>query len=142
MKSGLIIERGFLVSNAPRSIGARTSSHRNTLSHTDTSVEHIRPDHRKGTTMETKDITPDIDQLMAEADALVNQINASFLEEIEEKHRIEFEQQVQRLKTIKSTVKAKAEKKAASEGGQYGEGIHEAIVDIVKAMKSLAGYLS
>jgi hypothetical protein len=92
--------------------------------------------------METKDITPDIDQLMAEADALVNQINASFLEEIEEKHRIQFEQQVQRLKSIKSTVKAKAEKKAASEGGQYGEGIHEAIVDIVKAMKSLTGYLS
>lgn len=88
--------------------------------------------------MEAKYITADIDQLMAQADALVHQINAKFLEELEETHRIQFERHVQRLKSIK----AKAEKKAASEGDHYGEGIHEAIVDIVKAMKNLAGYLS
>ena len=92
--------------------------------------------------METKDIPPDIYQLMAEADALVHQINTDFLEALEETHRIQFEQHVQRLESIKSTVKAKAEKKAASEGGQYGGGIHEAIVEIVKAMKNLAGKLS
>ncbi|MCJ8499006.1 hypothetical protein [Desulfatitalea alkaliphila] len=40
------------------------------------------------------------------------------------------------MQSIKSTVKARAEKKTASGSGQYGEGIHEAIVDIVKAMKS------
>ncbi|MCJ8499817.1 hypothetical protein [Desulfatitalea alkaliphila] len=92
--------------------------------------------------MATKYITPEIDQLMAEADALVHQINANILEELEETHRIQFERHVQQLQSIKSTVKEKVEKKAVSEGGQYGEGIHEAIVDIVKAMKSLAGYLS
>ena len=92
--------------------------------------------------METKYITPDINQLMAEADALVQQINANFLEQLEETHKIQFENYVQRLNSIKSTVKETADKKAAPEGGQYGEGIHEAIVDIVKAMKSLSGYFS
>lgn len=92
--------------------------------------------------METKEITPDIDQLMAEADALVHRINANFHEELEETQRIQFEQHVQRLQAIKSKVKEKVEKKAVSEGGQYGEGIHEAIQDIVRAMKNLAGYLS
>jgi hypothetical protein len=92
--------------------------------------------------METKYSTPYIDQLMAEADALVHQINANFLEELEETHRIQFERHVQRLQSIKSKVKAKADKKPALEGGRYGEGIHEAIVDIVKAMKNLAGNLS
>lgn len=92
--------------------------------------------------METKEITPDIDQLMAEAEVLVHRINASFLEALEETQRMQFERNVQRLQSIKSTVEAKTEKKAASGGSQYGEGIHEAIVDIVKAMKNLAGHLS
>lgn len=92
--------------------------------------------------MEAKYISPDIDQLMAEADALVRQINTNFLKETEETHKIQFENYVQRLNSIKSTVEAKADKKAAPEGDQYGEGIHEAIADIVKAMKSLSGYFS
>jgi hypothetical protein len=91
--------------------------------------------------MESKCITPDIYRLMAEADALVHKIDTGLVEELHESHRIQFEQQVQRLKSIKSTVEAKTEKKAVSEGGQYGEGIHEAIEDIVQAMKNLAGYL-
>jgi len=36
----------------------------------------------------------------------------------------------------------KIEKEGAQESGTYGEGMHEAIEDIVKAMKRMAGYLS
>jgi enoyl-CoA hydratase/carnithine racemase len=96
--------------------------------------------------METKDIAPDIapdiDHLMEEADTLIHRINANSLEALEETRRIEFERHVRRLESIKSEVKGKADEKAASEGGPYGEGIHEAIVDIVKAMKNMAGSLS
>lgn len=96
--------------------------------------------------MQTKDIAPDIapdiDHLMEEADTLIHRINANSLDALEETRRIEFEQQVRQLQSIKSTVETTGEKGAASGGGQYGEGVHEAIVDIVKAMKNLAGSLS
>ena len=59
---------------------------------------------------------------MAEADALVDQINAGFLEELEETHRMQFEQCVQRLKSIKSTVEAedktKQRRKAAAKSAR------------------------
>jgi len=92
--------------------------------------------------METITRTRDIDQLMAEADELVHQINANVLVELEETNRIEFERHVQSLKKIKSEIREKADKAASSVGDSHGEGIHEAIVDIVSAMKNLASFTS
>ena len=84
----------------------------------------------------------DIDQLLAEADDLLQQINPEILEYMEEEQRIQIEQQVQSLKKLKSEVQDKIGKGGTPEGGSYGEGMHEAIEDIVKAMKALASYFS
>ena len=84
----------------------------------------------------------DIDQLLAEADDLLQQINPEIIEYMEEEKRIQIEQQVQSLKKLKSEVQDKIGKEGTPEDGSYSEGMHEAIEDIAKAMKALASYLS
>jgi hypothetical protein len=90
------------------------------------------------TTLESKSI----EQLLAEADELVQKINSEFLEDLEEGHRLQFEKHAQRLQEIKSEVKAKTEDKGTIESFSTAEGMHEAVLDIVKAMKDLASYLT
>jgi hypothetical protein len=46
------------------------------------------------------------------------------------------------LQELKSEVQAKTEKKGTIESFSSAEGMHEAILDIVKAMKDLASYLT
>ncbi len=82
-----------------------------------------------------------IEQLLAEADELIRQINSDAIKDIEEEHRIQFEKQAQNLKKIKSEVQEKIEKKEASEISSSADGMHEAIQDIVKSMKDLKNYL-
>jgi hypothetical protein len=82
-----------------------------------------------------------IEQLLAEADELVQKINSEFIDDLEEEHRLQFGKNAQKLLELKSEVQAKAEKKEASGISTYAEGMHEAIVDIVKAMKDLTSYL-
>jgi len=82
-----------------------------------------------------------IEQLLAEADELIEQINADALNDLEEEHRLEFEKYTQHLKKIKSEVQGRTEKKETSEIGSGAEGMHEAIQDIVKAMQNLKSYL-
>ena len=83
-----------------------------------------------------------IEQLLAEADELIRQINSDAIKDIEEEHRIQFEKQAQNLKKIKSEVQEKIEKKEASEISSSADGMHEAIQDIVKAMRGFIKYLS
>ncbi len=83
-----------------------------------------------------------IDQLMAEADELIQRINSDGIKDMEEEHRVQFEKHAQNLKKIKSEIHGKIEKKDASEIGSGADGIHEAIQDIVKAMGNLTKYLS
>ncbi len=82
-----------------------------------------------------------IEQLLAEADELIRQINSDAIKDIVEEHRIQFEKQAQNLKKIKSEVQEKIEKKEASEISSSADGMHEAIQDIVKSMKDLKNYL-
>lgn len=82
-----------------------------------------------------------IQQLLAEADELIEQINADALNDLEEEHRLEFEKYTQHLKKIKSEVQARTEQKEPSEIGSGAEGMHEAIQDIVKAMQNLKRYI-
>jgi hypothetical protein len=79
-----------------------------------------------------------IEQLLAEADELIQQINSDVINDMQEDHRLQFEKHAQNLKKIKSEVQGnKIEKKGTSELSSSAEGMHEAIQDIVKAMQDL-----
>ena len=80
-----------------------------------------------------------IDQLLAEADELVQKINSDTIKHMKEEHRLEFEVHAQNLKKIKSEVQGRIDNKEASEIGSGAEGVHEAIDDIVKAMNIMMG---
>ena len=90
------------------------------------------------TTLKSKSI----EQLLAEADELVQKINSEFIEDLEEERRLQFEKHAQRLKEFTSEVQAKTDKEGTLETSSYAEGMHAAILDIVKAMKDLASYLT
>jgi hypothetical protein len=90
------------------------------------------------TTIETRDI----DQILAEADELLQQINTEFIRDMEEEQRALLQEHAQSLEELKSRVRDGIEKEGTPESRSYGEGMHEAIESIVKAMKTMAGYLS
>ena len=90
------------------------------------------------TTLKSKSI----DELLLEADELVRKFNSEFLEDLEGKHRLQFEKHAQRLQEIKSEIQAKTEEKGTMESFSTAEGMHQAVLDIVKAMKDLAGYFA
>jgi hypothetical protein len=92
--------------------------------------------------MQTTIENMDVDRLLAEADELIQKINSDAIQDMEEAHRIQFEKDAQRLKDLRSEVGEKIVKEGTPESGSYGQGMHEAIVDIITAMKNLAGYLS
>lgn len=83
-----------------------------------------------------------IEQLMAEADELIRQINADAIKDMNEEHRLQFRKHVQNLDKIKFSVKDGTEKKEASKTSSGAEGMHEAIEDIVKAFQQLKTYFS
>jgi hypothetical protein len=75
-----------------------------------------------------------IEELLADADGLIRQINLDAVKDLKEAHRLEFEKHVQYFKKIKSDVQGK---KGTSGIGTGSEGMHDAIQDIVKAMHDL-----
>jgi hypothetical protein len=93
--------------------------------------------HRKGNIMSKNLESKSIEQLLAEADELIQQIQSDAIEDMKEEHRLQFEKHAQNFKKIKSEVQDKIEKKGTSEIGSGAEGMHEAILDIVKAMHDL-----
>jgi len=82
-----------------------------------------------------------IEQLLAEADELIQQINSDAVKDMKEEHRIQVEKHAQNLKKIKSEIHDKIEKKGTSEISSSADGMHEAIQDIVKSMTDLKNYL-
>jgi hypothetical protein len=83
-----------------------------------------------------------VEQLMTEADELIQQINSDAIKDMEEGHRLQFEKHTQNLKQIKSEVQSNVEKKGTSEISSSAGGMHEAIQDIVKAMRNLTKHRS
>jgi len=83
-----------------------------------------------------------VEQLLAEAEKLIQQINSDVIKDMEKGHRLQFEKHTQNLKKIKSEVQGNVEKKGTSEISSSAGGMHEAIQDIVKAMRNLTKYLS
>jgi hypothetical protein len=82
-----------------------------------------------------------IEQLLAEADELIRQINSDAIEHMQEGHRLQFEKHAQNLEKIKSEVQDKIQKKETTEIGSGAEGMHAAIEDIVRAMQDLKNKL-
>ena len=78
-----------------------------------------------------------IEQLLAEAEELIQQINSEAINDMQEEHRLQFEKHAQNLKKIKSEVQGKIEKTTNS----GAEGMHEAIQDIVRDMQDLKSKL-
>jgi hypothetical protein len=87
--------------------------------------------------MHTPFTPEDIDQLLAEADELINRINSDAIRDMEEGQRIQFEMHARNLKKLRAEAQEKAAEEGASESGAYSEGMHKAILDIVAAMKNL-----
>jgi hypothetical protein len=92
--------------------------------------------------MNATSMPKEIDRLLAEADEMIKRINSDAITDMEEKHRIQFETHAQSLKRLRSEVQEKIEKEGALEGGPYSEGMHQAVVDIMTAMKNLGSYFS
>jgi len=78
-----------------------------------------------------------IDQLMDEADLLIQQINSDALKDMEEEHQLLFEKHAEDFKKLKSKVQSNNENTEAAELKSSAEGMHEAILDIITAMKDL-----
>lgn len=78
---------------------------------------------------------------MAEADELIKQINSDAFKHLKEEHRLQLEMHAQNLGKLKSDVQGRMGNSGSSEIGSGADGIHEAIDDIVKAMKTLMGDL-
>ena len=92
--------------------------------------------------MKTNQLPKDTERLLAEADELAQRIKSDILNEMEEEHRLQFEIHAQKLERIKSEVQGESDKKKTWKSGSGAEGIHEAILDIVKAMQELTKFLS
>ncbi len=96
----------------------------------------------KGKTMENTLKHKDIEEILAKADALLKQTDPEIIKFMEEERRLQLERHAQSLKKLKSEVHDKIKEEGTSEASSYSEGVHEAMDDIVKAMKDLASYLS
>ncbi|MBF0551996.1 MAG: hypothetical protein HQK60_15865 [Deltaproteobacteria bacterium] len=92
--------------------------------------------------MKTTFRSTDIEQILAEADEFIRHIDSEAMEDMKEEHRAQFEEHARSLKKLKSKVQDKIKKEGTPESKSYGEGVHEAMDDIVKAMKALTSYLS
>jgi hypothetical protein len=83
--------------------------------------------------METKND----DELLSEADELLRQIHSDVLNDVEAAHRLEFEKYTQNLERIKAKIQESREKEGATEASPHANSMHEAILDIVKAMHGM-----
>jgi len=92
--------------------------------------------------MSTKFESEDIEQILAEADELIQRINSDALGAMKEEHRLELEIHAQKLRKIKAEVEGKIGKKAEWTIGSAADGMHAAFLEIVKATKELKKYLS
>jgi len=83
-----------------------------------------------------------IEELLAEADELIEQINSDSIKYMKDEHRLQFEIHAENLKKIKSEVQGRIAKQGEAEIGSGAEGMHAAILDIVKAMRDFTKYVS
>ena len=86
-------------------------------------------------------LSKELEQVMAEADELIQQMNSEFITNLKEEHRLQVEQHVSQLKRFQTDMAAHLEKKKQDDLGYAPEGINVAIQEIKKAMKELGNFL-
>lgn len=96
----------------------------------------------KGKSMKTETKSTDMEQLLAQAEELIQEINEDVIKEMEEEHRLQFELYTEKFKDIKTEVQSKTSQEGKSEESSIGEGMHEAILDIIKSMREMTSYLT
>ena len=84
----------------------------------------------------------DIENLLSEADKLIRKINDDPLHDMQEEQRLQVEKEAQTLKQLRSETREKLDREQKPESGAIGEGMHEAIDAIAKAVKNIGGFLS
>ena len=84
----------------------------------------------------------ELEQLLAEAEELLGQLDPEILAYLEEEERAQLDEQAQSLRNLKAEVQDQISKQEGTKFSSYGEGMHEAITEITKAMKALARYLA
>ena len=97
---------------------------------------------QKGDIMETTYEPKKIEKILSRADEMLDQLNSGLIEDMEETRRIQVEVYAETLKKRRLEVLEKIEKAEKLENASTSEGIHEAIEDIVKAMKAMTSYLT
>jgi hypothetical protein len=97
---------------------------------------------RKGNNMTTNQSPKDIEQLIDEADVLVQRINFDVLNEMKEEHWLQIEMHARKLERIKSEVQRKFKKGEAYQLIHSTEGTQEAFQEIAKAMGQLKRYFA
>ncbi|MBC2736166.1 MAG: hypothetical protein HF981_17540 [Desulfobacteraceae bacterium] len=80
-------------------------------------------------------------ELLAEAEELIQLINADALQYMEDDLQLVFEKHVEKLEKIKSKVQVASKGKKEPDISDSAEGIHAAIQDIVKAMREMTHHL-
>ncbi|MFH1156861.1 MAG: hypothetical protein V1793_23940 [Pseudomonadota bacterium] len=83
-----------------------------------------------------------IEDLLEEADDLVRQINADVLGNLREEHRLHLEAHTRELERIKLALEGQNLEDDAPKTGSLGDGMHQAIQDIVTAMRDMKAYLT
>ncbi|RPH47350.1 MAG: hypothetical protein EHM85_19990 [Desulfobacteraceae bacterium] len=91
--------------------------------------------------MKTINKPRNIESILSEADELLNRYNSLLIEDMEETKKTQLEIYANELKKLRFKVQDKTGKDKTSDYSSSGEGIHEAIDEIVRAMKNLAGDL-
>ncbi len=83
-----------------------------------------------------------IEDSLKEADELIRQINADVLINLKEEHRLQFEAHTRELERIKIELEGRNLEKDTQKTGSLADGIHQAIQDIVTAMRNLTHYIT
>lgn len=83
-----------------------------------------------------------IEQLMAEADDLVRQINAEVIGNLREEQSLQLEIHTRELERLKTELEGADPGAKTPKESSLADGMHQAILNIVTAMRDLTAYLT
>ena len=92
--------------------------------------------------MSGKTESKSIEQLLAEADELIRKIISDSIEGMKDEHRLQVEKHDRHLEKVKNKIQGKIKKNGQMEIGSGADGMHEAFLDISKAMRNFTKYLA